>query len=230
VTGRIRQLLIPGLTTLLGMALLLSLGTWQVERLHWKRGILAQIAQAEASPPAVLAPEPRPWSKVAVTGRLRNDLTALYGAEVRDTRAGPTMGSELIVPLEREEAPPVLVDRGWVPASRRTPLRQPQGKVTVVGYVRPPDQPGWFSARDDVAGRQFFTLDPAAIGRALGLAAVAPFTVVALGEPPSEGWPIPAQHLPQPPNNHLSYAVTWYSLAAALLVIFLFWSQKALHR
>lgn len=230
MSARLSRLAVPGLMTLAMLAVLIGLGTWQVERLHWKLGILAQIARAEAGPSLPLSADPQPWTKVEVTGTLRNDLTALYGADVRDTSAGPTMGSELIVPLERENAPPLLVDRGWVPATRRGPLSQPAGPVTIVGYVRPAEKPIWFSAADDVPGRQFFTLDPQAIGHALGMAQVTSFTLVAMGPPPREGWPIPAQHLPQPPNNHLSYAITWYGLAVALVVIFFLWARKSVRR
>jgi surfeit locus 1 family protein len=51
---------------------------------------------------------------------------------------------------------------------------------------------------------------------------------VALGPTPPNGYPDPAKHLPRPPNNHLSYAITWYGLAAALVVIFVVWARKAL--
>jgi surfeit locus 1 family protein len=125
----------------------------------------------------------------------------------------------------------VLVDRGWVPLKRTAPVAMPEGTVTIAGYVHPADRPGWFSAQDDVAGRHFYTLDPAAIGAALGLGRVAPFILIALGPPPTPDTaitvPIPAEHLPQPPNNHLQYAITWYGLAVALLVIFTIWARKA---
>ena len=83
-----------------------------------------------------------------------------------------------------------------------------------MGYVRPPEHPRWFGATDDPAARRFFALDPAAIGAALGLAEVAPFTLVALG--PAGGVPEPAQALPRPPNDHLGYAITWFGLAGLL--------------
>ena len=70
------------------LAVLLGLGTWQVERLHWKLDVLAQIARAEAAPAVPLPAEPDPFTKVQVTGQLRDDLAASYGAEVRDTPAG----------------------------------------------------------------------------------------------------------------------------------------------
>jgi surfeit locus 1 family protein len=210
------------------LALLLGLGTWQVQRLHWKQGLLAQIARAEATPAVALPAEPDPYSKVQVTGLLRQDLSASYGAEVRDTPVGPQLGSQLIVPLEREEGTAVLVDRGWAPDTRPRAIALPNGEVTLVGYVRPRDTPGLFSARDDPATRRFYTLDPPAIGAALGLPRVAPFVLVVMGPPPPERYPDPARHLPQPPNNHLSYAITWYGLAAALVVIFVLWARKVL--
>jgi surfeit locus 1 family protein len=222
------RLLWPGLMTLAMLAVLLGLGTWQVRRLHWKTAILAQIAQAEAAPPIPLPAIPETYTKVAVTGHLRNDLSAQYAVEVRDTRDGPQMGTFLVQPLERQDAPPLLVERGWVPQKRRTPIAQPDRQTTIVGYIHAAETPGLFSAKDDPAARIFYTLDPVAIGTSLGLPRVAPFILIALGPAPLQLWPDPAKHLPQPPNSHLSYAITWYGLAVALVVIFLVWARRTL--
>src|SRR6185312_5373130 len=224
--GISRRLLVPGIMTAVMLAVLIGLGTWQVYRLRWKEGVLDRIAKAEASPPVPLMPVPSPYAKVEVTGRFMPDLTAQFGAEVRDTAAGTQLGTRLIEPLQRPGAPPVLVDRGWVPVNRRQPVDQPNGTVTVVGYVHPADKASWFSAPDDPAARQFYTLDPAAIAAALGLPKVEPFILVALGEPHAGQWPEPARHLPRPPNNHLSYVITWYGLALALVAVFIVWARK----
>ena len=109
------RIIVPGFTTLVLMVVLIGLGTWQVQRLHWKQTILAQISEAEAALAVPLSDEPAPYTKVSVSGRFRFDRAAQYGIEVRDTRAGPTVGSDQIVPLDRDGAPPLLVDRGWVP-------------------------------------------------------------------------------------------------------------------
>jgi surfeit locus 1 family protein len=211
------------------LVVLASLGVWQVQRLAWKEGILSQIDRAESGPAVPMQGDavPAAYSKVAVTGRFREDLSALYGDEVRQTSDGVRMGAQLIVPLLREGEDAVLVDRGWVPLSRPRPIGMPAGEVTVEGYTRPPDRPGPFSAHDDVAMRRFYTLDPAAIGAALGLK-VAPFTLVALGGAPPDRFPDPARRMPRPPNDHLSYAITWFGLALALAVIFVVWSAKVL--
>lgn len=225
---RLRRLLWPGTMTLAMLAVLLGLGNWQIRRLHWKEGLLAQIARAEASPAVPLPTEPEPFTKVQVSGHLRADLAASYGAEVRDTPAGTLLGTQLLEPLERDEGEPILVDRGWVPDKRPQPIAQPEGDVTLEGYVRPSDSPRLFSASDSVAGRRFYTLDASAIGAALGLRQVAPFFLVVMGPPPPELYPDPVRHLPRPPNNHLSYALSWYGMAVALVVIFGLWARKVL--
>ena len=223
------------------LLVLLGLGTWQVYRLHWKEGILARIAAAEAAPPSPLAGDPAPYTRVSATGRFRFDLAVGFGADVRDAAAGPTMGFYQIVPLERDGGQTVLVDRGWVPQKPETAVDDPSGVVSVIGYVRPRETQHWFSPADDAAARQFYTLDPAAIGAAVGVQGPAPFTLVALssatpgpatlrprplGPAAAASYPAPARHLPQPPNNHLSYVITWYGLAVALVVIFGVWIRK----
>ena len=221
-----RRLLWPAVMTCVMFLVLLGLGTWQVRRLAWKEGLLAQIAAAEAAPPVPLPAHPTPFAKVAITGRLLADRSALYAADVRDTPAGPALGAFLVEPLQRSGAEPVLVERGWVPLKPGGPVANPEGTVTVTGYVHPADTPGLFSAQDDVSGRHFYTLDPPVIGAALGLAHVAPFVLVAMGPPPPGGLPIPAAHLPRPPNDHLQYAITWYGLAIASVVVFTVWARK----
>ena len=222
------RLLGPGLTTLAALALLLGLGVWQVQRLRWKQGVLARIAAAEQAPAAPLTEPPEPYAKVVVAGRPRPDLAVLYGAQGHETPSGDRIGAQLIEPLERDGDVPVLVDLGWVPSTPVPFLPNAATSTELTGYVRPPDRPGWFSAVDDPTHRRVYTLDPAAIAAIVGLPRVAPFVVVALGEAPPAGYPDPARHLPRPPNDHLSYAITWFGLAAGLLVVFVLWSRKVL--
>ncbi|MDE2517431.1 MAG: SURF1 family protein [Rhodospirillales bacterium] len=230
MSPRLRRLLVPALSTAVMLAILLGLGVWQVHRLAWKRGILAAIAAAEAAPPVPLPATGTPpdFTKVAASGVLRPDLAVSFGAAVHDLRGVPMLGADLVVPLIRPGAPPLLVDLGWVPQPAPAPLTLPGGVVSVAGFVHPPVKPGLFSASDDPAGRRYYTLDPAKIGRQIGLGRVAPFTLIAMGDTPALGYPRPADHLPRPPNNHLQYAATWFGLAGALAVIFAAYARKVL--
>lgn len=214
--------------TLAMLAVLIGLGTWQVARMRWKERVLAEIALAEASPPRPLLANPKPFARVRVAGRIRPDLSALFGAEVRTLSSGPQMGARLIAVLERADGPPVLIDRGWVPTRRSRPIDTPEGEVAIDGFVHPGDKASWFSATDDIPGRRFYTLDPRVISAALGLRQAEPFIVVALGPATAGGWPDPARHLPRPPNNHLVYALTWYGFALTLVAVFVIWARKRL--
>ena len=216
------------------VAILISLGVWQVHRLAWKERILARIAAAEAAPAIPLPPHPGPFVKVAVTGRFLPERAVHFGDVVRDTPGGPAMGTDLVVPLARPDGPPVLVDRGWIPLSFAAPVVWPQGsgpqggangEVTVDGYVAAAEHPGWFTPRPEPEQRQVYALDPAMIGRMVGLPRVAGFTLIALGRAEPGVYPVPARSLPRPPNHHLVYLTIWFTLAGALVVIFGVWAR-----
>ena len=213
----IRHLLVPAVSTLVMLVVLLGLGFWQLQRREWKADLLARIDSAERLPAVPMPASPEPFAKVSVQGRLRTDLQALYGAEVR----GDTLGAHLIMPLERVNADPVLVDLGWVPNSATHPK---PGPAVVEGFIRPAEHPGLFAATDDLRGRRFYTLNPEAIGTALGVK-LAPFTLVAIGPP---GMPDPSRALPRPANDHFGYALTWFSFAAILAIIFALHARRTL--
>ena len=216
-----RRLLIPALSTLAMLAVLLFLGTWQVQRLLWKQSLIAAIAAAERAPATPLGPDPAPLARVRAEGSFLT-ATALYGAELRPLAGTPTDGARLLAVLARPGAAPVLVDRGWVPVPT-PPLPPPP--TTVEGYIRPADSAGAFTPAPDLAAKRFYVLDPAAIGAALGIPGLAPYVLVAMGD---SGLPDPARTLPRPTNNHLAYAITWYGLAIALLAIFALHTRKVL--
>ena len=223
-----RRLLWPALMTAIMLAVLVALGTWQLHRLAWKTALLARIDAAEQAPGIPLQGQPPAFTKVSVTGTPHPGAAGHYGVEVRDLPGGSVIGSQLVDVLDRAAAPPLLVLEGWVPQGRTPPPPSPDMPRTVEGYLREPEHGGMFSAHDDVAARLFYTLDPAAIGAGLGVAGVAPFVLVRLGTPQPGVFPQPATSLPRPPNDHLSYAITWYGFAVILLVIFALYARKTL--
>jgi surfeit locus 1 family protein len=226
---RFRPLLVPSLITLAMLAALVSLGTWQLHRRAWKAHLLADIDRAEHAAPVPLgADTPDRFTKISVSGTLRPGF-ALYGAEVRDDVPVSRLGAHMLEILDRAGQSSVLVDLGWVPADEHDVVRGVTGAVTLTGYIRPPDRPGWLSAADDPARRRFYTLDPRKIGTALGAPHLAPYTVIALGKPAANG-PVPADALPRPPDNHLEYALTWFGLAITLLCIYASWVRGRLRR
>ena len=215
-----RRLLLPAISTAVMLAILIGLGVWQLERMAWKQGLLDQIAQAEAQPAIDLPVTPPAFAKIRAVGNFRDDLWSLYGAQGRDTPQATIMGGQLLGVLDRPSGA-VLVDLGWVPTAATHPK---PGPAIVEGFIRPLEHPGLFAATDDVRTRRFYTLNPEAIGAALGVK-LAPFTVVAIGPP---GMPDPSRVLPRPPNDHFGYALTWFSFAAILAIIFALHARRTL--
>ncbi|MGF1605517.1 MAG: SURF1 family protein [Rhodothalassiaceae bacterium] len=217
----------PGLPatimTLIGLAVLISLGVWQVQRLHWKQDLIARLEQRLAAEPVPLPADiedPALWDyrRVGVEGVFAHAREAYVFAGRQRTG-----GWYVITPLIRKRGAPVLINRGWVPDDARDPAARPAGQipgpVRVTGIVRVTRPGNAFTPEPDREARLFFAADIAALAEAADLGAVAPVILDAdvSDAPGPEG----GQTRLDLPNNHLSYAVTWFALAAVLLAIYL---------
>ncbi|MFL1463617.1 SURF1 family protein [Roseococcus sp. DSY-14] len=231
-----RALILPSFLALPVLALLLGLGAWQVQRLHWKNGVLAALAAAQALPPSEAGPDPVPFAPITATGRFRPGAEGFLGLEVR----GSALGGTLVAVLDRAGAPPLLVLRGWAPFEGGR-VERPEGPVILSGYARPADRRNPFAPADDPAARRFYQFDPARIAAALGapdappyaLAVVLPGRAVPGGfgaapAPARAALPDPATGIPAPNNPHLGYALTWFGLALGWVAIFLLWCRRRL--
>jgi len=230
-----QRLILPSFLALPVLALLLGLGSWQVQRLAWKNAVLAELATAQALAPVEATANPPPFAHLTATGRFRPGAEALLGLEVR----GPVLGANLIAVLDRDGQPPLLVERGWVPLAGGN-IARPEGEVTIRGFARFSDRRSPFAASDDPTGRRFYSFDARAIAQSLGLADVPAYalTVVVPGPPlgpsglgsapPPQRGPLPdaAHGFPAPNNPHLGYAITWFGLALAWTAIFLLWAFR----
>jgi surfeit locus 1 family protein len=232
VTGW-RSLLAPGLATLAALAILLGLGTWQLERRAWKEALIAQIdarAHGEAgeiTPEASWTgwrPEADEFRKVRVAGTFLHGQEALVHGLAPAARGAPVQGFYLFTPLRLAGGAVVLVNRGFLPTELRDPATrpgsQPEGEAIVTGILRAPEQRSWFTPQDAPDHNRFFARDPARIAAAKGLSRAAPFYVEADATLNPGGWPRGGQTRLDLPNNHLQYALTWYGLALTLVCVF----------
>jgi surfeit locus 1 family protein len=225
---KLRRIKNPGIAAFILFWILIGLGIWQLYRLKWKEGILAQIHIAEISPPIPLPAHPNRFQKVVITGSWLPNQAVLYSDEVHDAPAGPIEGGELIMPFREESGRVIMVDLGWVPERAPKPAPVPGGDVQVVGYIHQTESPGWFAGADQPAAGLYYTLNPVKIAAGLGYTDSAPFALIAMGNMPPPGSPLPepAQNLPRPPNNHYEYALTWFGFAGVLVFEFFFFARK----
>jgi surfeit locus 1 family protein len=232
---RSRSLLLPGLLTLLAFAVLIGLGTWQMQRLHWKEDLLRRVTARIEEPAVPLPPAGWPsldlneweYRPVEVSGTFRHDLeTRVYVllTEPKGPLSGP--GYFILTPLETGEGR-VLVNRGFVPLETAS-FPRPEGLTTVRGLLRAPEGRNMFTPSDEPQNRLFYARDPAPISEALSIP-LAPFTIDAV-ETPQGGLPQAGETRVNFPNRHLEYALTWYGLAAALLAVFAAFARSRLRR
>jgi surfeit locus 1 family protein len=218
-----------GLTalTLAAFALLIGLGVWQLQRLHWKQGLIAEIETRTKGEPISLgqatalvrAGQDPSYYRVKVEGRF-DHAKELYLYAV--TEGG--VGWHVITPLTTETGEVVLIDRGFVPNELRNPASRAAGQlggvVTETGLVRVPQTQGTFVPDNEVGANRWFWRDLPAMARSIGAAEVVPFYLEAEQSEVPGGWPAGGQTRVELPNNHLQYAITWFLMAAALLIIY----------
>lgn len=224
-----RGLVWQGLATLAGLAILVTLGLWQLDRLAWKEKLLAQIAlRASAAPipapgkaewPALKA-EDYEFRHVTARGRFDHTREALVFAGSISLDKGPAQpGYWVVTPLLLEGGGTILVNRGFTPLERKEQAKRPDGltsgDVAVTGLMRAPEKRNSFTPADRPQEGQWYTRDPASLATGLGIADAAPFLIDA-DRGAAGVWPRGGETLIALPNNHLSYALTWFGLAATL--------------
>jgi surfeit locus 1 family protein len=217
---------------LAGLALLVGLGTWQMERRAWKGDLLARIAARMAMAPLVLGArlgdtKAIDYRRVQVTGRFAHDRSLYLSGRADKGRAGV----HVITPLMRDGLPPVLVNRGWLQGVGTTragrDAKPPKGVVTLTGIARMAREPALFTPANNPAKGFWITYDPIAMGQAAGIGVPLPVVVEAEAKPSVDLGNGPKGGITRMnfANNHLSYALTWYALALALAVIFVLYHR-----
>ena len=204
-----KSLLLPLIFGLAGVAVLLALGKWQVDRLAWKEGVLANIAARIAADPVAVPVAPDPvvdaYLPVIVEG-----VFAAPALRVLVSRKRVGAGYRLISALQTDGRR-ILVDRGFVPVGAVIPA-PPEGALRLMGNLHWPDDRLGSTPENDVAGNMWFARDIADMAAVLETEPV--LMVLREMSPPESGvTPLPVD-TSGIPNDHLGYAITWFSLAA----------------
>lgn len=201
-----------------GAAILVSLGIWQVQRLTWKQSVIERIDDrilaAPVSLPESYDPDADAYLPVEASGFLAGDTLRVL---VSQKNVGA--GYRLITALETDGGR-ILLDRGFVAVDDKG-IATPDQQITVVGNLQWPQEADDFTPEPDLANNIWFARDVPAMAAALD---TEPVLVVArwlsLDDPVVTPLPVDTTRIP---NDHLQYAVTWFSLAAVWLAMsFLF--------
>jgi len=235
MNAAVRQSRLRGTAALVVLAaaflVLVGLGTWQVQRLHWKEQLIARIDERMRAEPVSLGEAEALFARtgdvdyvpVTVSG------TFLHAAERHffATWQGQS-GFYVYTPLALQDGRFVFVNRGFVPYDRKDPATrmqgQVEGEVTLGGLARNPvaEKPSLIMPDNNLAKNIFYWKDLAAMAASAGLpqnADVLPFFIDSGPVAVPGRIPVGGVTIVDLPNNHLQYAITWYGLAGALLLV-----------
>ena len=239
------KLVVPALLSLLGLMVLIGLGTWQLQRRAWKDTIIATL-KARSGAPAITATaswpglpchdlkdtglaNPCEYQPVIVRGtfdhaRERHIFTAAPNAP----GIGPGRGFWVFTPMKLEGAgKTVFVNRGFVPEALKEAGKRVVGQTTqaveITGLYRSVQTRGWFDGENDAARNIWYVRAPSEmwpVDPAGGVLDEMWAYVDATGPVPAGEWPLPLGGRVELANRHLEYAITWFGLAATLAGIF----------
>lgn len=223
---RVTRFIAPLLIGLIGAAILVSLGTWQVQRLSWKSAILDEIDQtivgAPQPLPRVISPTEQRYLPVSLTGTIESDALFVL---VSVKRRGP--GWRVISTLTTDDGRRVLLDRGFLPTEEKDTPRY-NGPAQILGNMHWPDDRNSSTPENDVAGNIWFARDIQQMAEKLD---TEPLLIITRSMTPmDEGLtPLPVNSS-DVANDHLQYAVTWFSLAGIWLLMTGVWIRRLQHK
>lgn len=221
----------PTIITFICVAILVALGTWQVQRLQWKNHIIADLEQSYTNnqdlAKSKLGEVDRGNDMFAygsVHGRLLRDKAVLVGPRILDGRSG----YHLLIPvMVDEQTRPLFVNAGWVSDMWNDTLDERlallPAEVTVRGLARYPDWSS-FTSNNSPANDLWFRPDPLEIAKAKDLPN--PYRILLYADkidPPLQDVTANEEHW-LPRNKHLQYALFWYALALAMLGVYGFYA------
>lgn len=213
-----------GVLVLAGIGLFTALGIWQLERRGWKLDLIRAVDERIHAAP-VAAPGPAEWPEISAakdayrrveaSGHFTPEKPALVQAV---TVRGP--GFWVVAPFVADTGFTVLVNRGFVATEDAGTLPlAPEAHTTITGLLRIAEPGGGFLRKNDPVAERWYSRDVAAIAATRGLSTVAPYFIDAEASAGS-GPDIPVGGLTVVNfrNHHLVYALTWFGLAAMLVV------------
>lgn len=228
----IRPTLWPTVFTVPAVVLMLGLGVWQLERLQWKTALIAELTERIGAAPIPL-PGPgadvadEEYHRVIVQGRFLNDKEMFLGASSLNGNAG----YHLVTPMQLDDGRVLFIDRGWIPLSRKDPATRAagevQGEAGLEAVIRLQGRQNWLVPDNRPDLDFFFWVDLPVMAKLTRLPEAEQRFYLEAGPAKNPGgYPVGGQTRIDLPNDHLQYAITWFSLAVALAVIYYLYHRR----
>lgn len=213
---------------------LLGLGTWQIERLKWKQELLAKIENTDPKTfmplEEIVSIDDIKFLKVKLRGTFHHDLSILL---IPRTWNGMN-GGHLYTPMTLSASGhTLLVNRGWIPKDQQhIIIQKPSGEIEILAYLQAPTLPGWLTPENVIDQKAWYYLDLEAIGDEIAKTEpeigknILPFYAIAFEGASLNAYPKSLDPILMLRNNHLGYALTWFSLAFVLIIMYIVYLRK----
>ena len=231
------------LFTLVMVAIFIGLGVWQLQRRVEKHALIAALTERLAAAPEPL-PEASQWraltsardefrrvSFTATYARAPDAMVYSAGSAVREDISGP--GTWAFLPARHASGETIVINTGFVENTMqerevedRAVAQLVTGQpVTLTGYLRFPEHPGLLTPAENRTKRLWFARDHEAMASQLGWGNVAPFYIDLEQPVPANGLPKPGPLSVHLRDEHMQYALTWFSLAVVVVIAFAVWMR-----
>ncbi len=233
-----------GIIALVMVAVLTSLGIWQLQRRGEKHALIAALSERLATAPVAL-PAKTAWDSLSASrdefrrvtftatyARLPDAMVYSSGSAVRSDVSGP--GTWAFLPATLASGERIVVNAGFVANTLQDRAQQDRAlaplltgtPVMMAGYLRFPEKPGSLTPAPSVDKRLWFTRDTPAMAQSFGWGDVAPFYIDLEAPVPANGIPKPGPLDVRLKDDHLQYAITWFGLALTVLGGFIVWVMQ----
>lgn len=224
VANQKRYRMLPLPLVLVATVVLLALGTWQVQRLQWKTATIETIKRHSAEEPLALDCD-KVYQDVGSMQFRPAQVTGTFNPQqVLYLYAGPykfkgQQGYRIFSPITcSAQGSKLLVDLGWVPTELRNKPEEfmPKGEVTITGSIMLGESPRFFTPTNRPDKNLWLWIDMQAFRKELGQELPEFFVMRSFVD---NNYPLGKNVTPKLRNDHLGYAITWYGLALALILL-----------
>lgn len=209
---------------------LISLGNWQLERLEEKESFITKIKHNTASPPRQIGENDtlELYDKIELRGHFLNDVVFLYG---RRSAYPEKDGYYLLSTFKDTFGNIYLVSRAWLSQSIKNEISSipSQSEEIITTFVMQGEVKKFFMPDNDSKNNIWFTIDLEEAKNKLGITNQN-FYLMQLNanDLPTGFYPLTSNYLAVVRNDHLEYAITWYCLAALLLLMYFLYHKKSI--
>jgi surfeit locus 1 family protein len=202
------------------ITLFCSLGTWQLYRLQWKQDLINQISQGLKSTPIQYTKNVKKnYQRVTIKGQYYFE-NQIYLYSLND-KGQP--GFDVITPFETKNKENVLVNRGWIEKKLKNKSSINSTSNDITGMLRQANRKNLFTPENNINENIWFSVDLNDVQEATGKK-FNKFIVYL--EDKNIITPKPKKITIDVPNNHLKYAITWYSISISILFYYLYFRKK----